>query len=595
MPGERTRPHRARAGRRIAAWLLPPALALSIAACGSSSQGGNGIDPASLTPASAQVYAGALVRPGEPLRGSARAVAMSLTHQADPYVRLLALLQTPGSPKLEYARDVRPWLGERAGVFLNVAGASTSPASVSTGVGDLLTLLQRTFAGESAASSQFPFSSAGVDGAVLLDASDTSRARSFLAAQASRAGAHASSYRGTSYEVTNTGVALGLVKQIVVLGSESALHAVIDSSLGAPALASSSAYSKLAAAAPAHALAHLYVNPPQAPSGAPSSARAGASEANALALLAQLDGGRPLDISLVPSQMSVAIDLDTPAGGAQGTGGLLSASAAGATALGELPAESWLGIGLGGGGSSVGAGVRGLRSVLSLLSSSSGPSNGVVSVKGLLAGFLAPLEVLGAETPSARRDFQSWMSSAALFASGTSLLDVKGGVAILSSNPALSRAAVGKLAAALRRAGLQVGAASVPGTDAAAAVRLTALPLPLDIADGRDAAGHTKFVIGLGEGSVTSALTATSTLAGGPAVSAGTAALGEGIQPSMTVEFPTLLGVLEAAGLTEDPTIAPFVGYARSLTTLAGGGSHPAAGIERLRITVGLRGPSAEG
>ncbi|HEX4564073.1 MAG TPA: hypothetical protein VH115_06415, partial [Solirubrobacteraceae bacterium] len=121
------------------------------------------------------------------------------------------------------------------------------------------------------------------------------------------------------------------------------------------------------------------------------------------------------------------------------------------------------------------------------------------------------------------------------------------------------------------------------------------LPLALDIADGRDAAGHTKFVIGLGEGSVTAALTATSTLAGGPALSAGAEALGEGIRPSMTIEFPTLLGLLEAAGLTEDPTIAPFLGDVRALTTLAGGGSHPASGIERLRITVGLRQQAGEG
>jgi hypothetical protein len=272
---------------------------------------------------------------------------------------------------------------------------------------------------------------------------------------------------------------------------------------------------------------------------------------------------------------------------------LLAASAAGATALGELPAESWLGVGLGGSGSSLGADVRGLRGVLSLLASSGGSENAVLSVKGLLAGFLAPLQALGAETPAARRDFQEWMRSAALFASGSGLLSVKGGVVMLSSAPARSREAVGKLAAALRRSGIQVGPAAIAGTDAAVAARLPTLPLPLDIANGRDAAGKTKFVIGLGEGSVTSALGATSTLAGGPALSAAASALGEGIRPSATVDFPTLIGLLEAAGLTQDPTVAPLVGFARSLTTLAAGGSHPASGVERLRVTVGLRSSEA--
>jgi hypothetical protein len=186
------------------------------------------------------------------------------------------------------------------------------------------------------------------------------------------------------------------------------------------------------------------------------------------------------------------------------------------------------------------------------------------------------------------------MSSAALFASGSGLLNLKGGVVIRSSDPARSRAAVGKLASQLRRSGAQVEPVAIPGTDAAQAARLPTLPLPLVIANGRDAAGNTKFVIGLGEGSVTAALANGATLAGGPALTAATNALGEGIKPSITVDFPTLVGLLEAAGLTEDPTIAPLVGLARSLTTLAGGGgSHPASGVERLRITGGLRAPGA--
>src|SRR5262245_25649134 len=104
MFGERTRSTRARAARATRAFgasLLLPALALAIAACGSSSQHSKGIDPASLAPAATPVYVGAEVRPEEPLRADARAVAQALTREPDPYVRLLALLQTPGSPKLD--------------------------------------------------------------------------------------------------------------------------------------------------------------------------------------------------------------------------------------------------------------------------------------------------------------------------------------------------------------------------------------------------------------------------------------------------------------------------------------------------------------
>jgi hypothetical protein len=55
------------------------------------------------------------------------------------------------------------------------------------------------------------------------------------------------------------------------------------------------------------------------------------------------------------------------------------------------------------------------------------------------------------------------------------------------------------------------------------------------------------------------------------------------------VDFPTLLGLLEGIGLSEDPTIAPFVPYLRSLTTLSGGGTSIGNGVERFRLVLGLQ------
>ena len=52
------------------------------------------------------------------------------------------------------------------------------------------------------------------------------------------------------------------------------------------------------------------------------------------------------------------------------------------------------------------------------------------------------------------------MGSAGIFASGTGLLELKGGVVIASKNPALSRAAVAKLAARAAQVG-RLGAAGL--------------------------------------------------------------------------------------------------------------------------------------
>jgi hypothetical protein len=570
---------------------LLPLLALLAAAvlaaggCGSSPTG-TSVDPASAVPASAALYAGAIVRPEGSLQKAASAAGRALTHQADPYLRLLGALQTPGSGSLDYKRDVTPWLGTRAGVFISSGGGSSEAA-----ISRLLTLVQQGLLGSSPSGGSFPFAARAAEGAIVLDTRDAAKARSFVQTLAKRAGAHTSSYRGISYQL-GSGVAFGIVARLVVIGTEPALRSVIDTTAGGGlALAHSPGYSKLQAVAPGGALAHLYANPGAVSEGASKSAPQGT--ASALALLA---GQRLLNVSLVPTSSSFALDADAvaPDGSGTGSGSLLAARPDASRALGELPEESWLAVGLGDLGATLSANahaLQGLSSLGSLLSgsSNSAPSAGL-SVPGLVEGLLKPLTVLGANTAETKRDFASWMGSAGLFASGSGLLELRGGIVIESKNPARSRAAVAKLGAMLRQGGGSVQRTSIAGTDAAVAVHLSGLPVVLDIADGRDSAGKTKFVIGIGEQSVEAALTPSGTLSGATSYASASAALGEGIQPSVLVEFPTLLGLLEGVGLSEDPTIAPLVPYLRSLGTLSGGGKSLGDGIERFRLVLGLQG-----
>ena len=563
--------------------LTATALALAAAGlivfsgCGSSHSAGTSVDPATAIPASAAIYAGADVRPGGAEKSGALAAAKALTHQADPYLRLLGALQSPGSQQLRFAQDVAPWLGPHAGIFL------TSLASA-----DALTpLLQQGLLGSGAAGgSLFPFGAGGAQGAIVLDTSDAAKARSFLDGQAKRAGAHAAPYRGVSVQVNSSGVAFALVQRLAVIGSEPAVHSVIDTSQGASALAGSSGYAKLLSAAPSGALAHIYANP----SGTSSSG----SQTGVGGLLGLLTGGRQANVSLLTTAGSLAIDADTLASGS-GSGGLISSDPEAAQAFGELPAESWLALGLGHLGTSLGADVKGLGALASLASSQASPgveappSASTLNVKSLLGAMLAPLEVLGADNALARRAFAGWMGSAGVFASGGSLLELKAAIVIASKNPALSRAAVGKLAAVLSSHGGSLRKVKIPGTDAAVGVALTGLPVVLDIADGRDSTGHTKFVLGFGEASVENALRPTSVMSQGAAPrTAAATALGEGIQPSAILDFPTVLTLLEGIGLTEDPTISKFVPYLRAASTLSGGGRELSGEVQRFRLVLGL-------
>ena len=580
-------PRRRIAGaRRPLGALLLASVAAGACACGSSHPTGTSADPAGVIPASAPLYAGATVRPSGALMSAALADGRVLTRQANPYQHLLALLQTPGSPALDYKRDVASWLGPRAGVFFTALGASSAAR-----VSQLLTLLEQTLLGGSPPASAFPFGAGGAQGAVVLDTSNLAAASAFLASQAKLASAHAATYRGVPYQLGSGGVAFAIVDRFAVIGSESALHGVIDTTFGGPSLAHAGSYATLLGAAPAAAIAHLYADPAAfgalATQGANPAGAAGIG--NATALVAQLAGRRPLDVSFVPGAGSITLDADSLGTGATSApGGLLSSLASGASALGELPGESWLAAGLGEAHGRIGEDVQGIRSLLSLVVPEAGANSESFSVAGLLGGILKPLAVLGADTPQARRDFQSWMDSAAIFAGGNGLLELKAGVVIGSQDPALSRAAVSRLSQALRAQGGSVTPTTIPGTEAAVAARLSGLPIVLDIAAGRDAAGQAKFVMGLGESSVTAALNPSSTLAGSTSSQAGAAALGEAIKPSLIVDFPTLLGLLEAAGLSADPSISKFVPVIHSLNTLYGGGKSVGASVQRLRLALSL-------
>ncbi len=549
--------------------LLAPAtiavvLASLLAACGSSSHPeGTEADPATAVPATAPVYFGATVRPTGGQESAALAAGKALTGSQDPYQRLLGALRTPGSPPLSFEHDVAPWLGPHVGLFARSLGSA----------GALVTPLADSLAGTGPVAA-LPFSAHGLDGALVMDTRDAGAARSFLANQAKHAGAHASSYRGVSYEVSPGGVAFGLVGRFAVIGSEAGLRAVIGATQGEPALSAAQGYSKLAGSAPAEALAHLYVSPGAALS----------SGGAAKGLLEALGGARATYASLTPSSSSLRLDVDTLPGATGARQGLLSADPQAAEALSELPGESWLGIGIGHAGSTLGATTAALSALSSLTGKEEG---GGLTVGTVVSALTGPLKVLGAQTAAARRDYRSWMGPAGIFAAGASVLQLKAAVSISSTDAAASRAAVGKLGAALRRGGDGVAPVHIAGTEAAVSVQLPDLPLELFIAAGPSSEGP-KFVLALGEASVAAALSPSSTLKEAPSRAAAASTLGGGTQPSVIADVPTLLALLESISLTEDPSLSPLLPYLRASGTLAGGGRQLEGGVERFSLVLGL-------
>lgn len=601
----RTRARRRTRGRAsLAVAVLAVLLTGVLAGCGSGGSTGTSADPAGVVPSYAPVYVGAVVRPSGALQSEALAAGHALTGQHDPYSRLVSLLQTPGSPTLDFGRDVAPWLGENAGLFFTALGSTEA----------LTGLLGQGLTGVGGSGTEWPFGAGGAQGAIVLDTSDLAKAQAFVSTQAAHAGAHTTSYKGVSFQAGAGADAFAVIDKLVVLGSEAGVRAVIDTSQSGASLKGNGAYAQLQSVAPSGVLGHVYASPAALTQAHIAGTSAGARGGQSLSeLLSALAGTRPLNVSLVPASKSLALDADVgPAPAASqsaglsssGNSGLVGALATGNRALGELPGESWLAAGLGNVGGAAGGGLVGLHNLLSLastLTSGSGaagplaPSSAQVtlSVSGLLEGILTPLRALSANTAQAKRDFLSWMGEAGVFASGTTVLALKAGAVIDSTDPAASRAAVGKLASALNGSGAEASPVTIPGTEAAIEAKIAGLPVTLVIAAGRASDGQAKFVMGLGESSITDALSPSSTMSASSAYTAAQSALGEGIKPSLAVNFATLLSLLEGVSLSEDPTVAKFVPYLRASTTLAGGGKSLGGGSERLRLVLGLLQPSS--
>ena len=143
-------------------------------------------NPATIVPASAPLYIGAIVQPSGTLKTNTEATARKLTHSGEPFSGLLKLL-SPSGQQLNYASEVKPWLGANAGAFLTSIDAAKathgahgharrSPgrrrASWALAEGALRGLLANSYA----------------QGAIVLDTTDVGKARSFLQARAKRSG-----------------------------------------------------------------------------------------------------------------------------------------------------------------------------------------------------------------------------------------------------------------------------------------------------------------------------------------------------------------------------------------------------------------------
>jgi hypothetical protein len=522
-PSPSPKEHRAVFKPRLS--LVLAAAVLPLAGCGGSgsSGGDTGADPAKVVPAAAPVYAEAVVRPDGDVRDGARDALRKLLRTDDPAKKLVALFDKAAADSGVTWDELEQWLGPRVGVYLS-------------GVVDGKPV-----------------------GAVVADTTDTGKARSTLDKLKAKAGSD---------------TATAIVGDYAVFGSPDGVRAVQQTAGGGRPLSDVADFkASRDGVAADDALGMAYVAPQRLLDLLAKMQRSGGSSAlgdrQTIAVLRQLmaKAGRVAAVSLHADGSAVRVDgasIGAPAG---------KSGTAAADALAALPADAWLGIGLGDLGTTL---TRGLAQ-LQQLSSVAGSEGAKLDIDGILRRFEARTGI------DIRRDFLSWMGDGVLYARGHSIADIGVVLSVASKDPAGSRKAVGTVAQGLAKAGMNVRSAKIDGYDVAVEVRSAAAPISFFVA-----ANGERFSVGINPQAMSDVLEPSSELGDSQTYADATKALGGDVEPVMILDTPTIVSLVESFGIGQAHGYDKVKPYLDVLGPISAGTAHD-GDLSRFAFALGLK------
>jgi hypothetical protein len=470
------------------------------AGCASSSSGTAGSDdPAALVPASAPLYAEAMLRANGTVRDHAEAA-------------LRKVLRT---------NDVDTWLGDEAGAAVTSLRGKHD-----------------------------------ADYVVVIASKDDAKAADALG---HAPGANATrSYKGVDYRFNRqAGTAAAVLDDHVVLGTENGVKSSIDASKG-DSLAGADGLRAVRAKVARDRVGLFYADTRalvQAISQGTSNPQVGLLLQAASGAAPKAVGGA---LQALPGQLRVdAVSIGTPTSATAGRSG--------AGALAALPADSWLGFGVGDLGQT-------LDGVVDTVAKTSGLS--AIGVNAALGQFRQQTGL------DLRRDVLSWMGDAAVYVAGTTPHDLRGALVVKTSDPAATKRAVAALA---QLAGQSAGARVTPTRAGGFTIRRAGGPA-IHVAVAGD-----KLVVGFGPRRVIAEASAPArTLASTPTFTAAAAKLGGGLQPSFLLDVPQVVRLMEGfAG--SDARFQKAKPYLDSLGAVVAGAKPEGGGVTRTRVVATLR------
>jgi hypothetical protein len=364
---------------------------LALAAMGCGGAGAGDADPATAVPADAALYAEAVVRPEGSLREQALEAAGKVLLTDDPETEIRRSVERVFEHlELDYERDVKPWLGERAAIWM------PARAELETA-------------------------------AMLLAAIDTDAALSSLEAALKRSGESPSrrSYRGNEYLVADDGAG-GIVGDFLVTAAEADYKRTVDAFEG-DSLAEADPYSGAVDELDDERLAHFWLDT----AALFEQARAADPELGARA--DQLSSLVPLD-ELPPVVGSFAADGDRLAVEVRSRvdrGRFGSLLVGGSSPLvQEVPGDSWLALGSADVGESL--------------------SDTIDAIAGPIGGTALRREVRREAGLDLDRDVLDWIGDVAVFVRGDTPARLDGGLIIEPTDEERAADAFGRIVGAVQ-------------------------------------------------------------------------------------------------------------------------------------------------
>jgi hypothetical protein len=497
-----------------------------LAGCGGGgSDSSVDVGPATAVPANASLYFDGTVKPTGQAQTDAKAALGKVLDTPDPGGTIVSLIEqgskSEGHP-IDYQRDVAPWLGDQAGFFFT----------------DLTNNAQK--------------------GAAVIETTNPEAALAFArkASGATATNPAPQNYNGASYQIdpTDQGNVFGTVGDFLVAGDLDGFKAAVDAERG-DSLGDESDFKDSLAQLPSDRLGTFYTVPKT--------------------LIDSLGPGQINQQTRAAIEKSAGESLDKPVSGAltasansfdvQFIGGENGVNTPESSLVGDVPAQSWLALGLGNLGDSA-------KRTLEQLKDSGIPN------------FEQALAQVEQATGASIDQLTNALGDAVLYVQGTSKKNLNGALVIQTKDPDLTGRLLSQLQT-LVQLGSQGGVKPLQLGGGGTGFQIfdpTQAPQPIEFAQQGD-----KFVIGYGAGSAAQSLAPTQKLSGSPTFLAAKGQVSD-LGTDFFLDLPKVFRLAESSGAKSDPGFIQAKPYIDALSYLVTGSGAKGDQAE-LKAVVGLK------